>query len=123
GERLHDRVRCGLSVKPATDSSFQNGGPEPVQHEGRVAVRGAHRSAHPGQLVVEGALPDARRRRNVGAEDADAEPAAAPQGAETVAVLRCELHGRAPVGLDAEIPGPEAPSMPPAVKTTGTLAT
>ena len=83
-----------------------------MEHERGVAVRAADGAAHPRQLVVQRAGPHAGRRRDVCAEDPDADPPEAPERPEAVAVLLGELHGRSPVSLNAEVRGAQAPRAP-----------
>src|SRR5207247_10472180 len=84
--------------------------PKPMQDDRGVAMRGADREADPSELEVQGTLPDARRRRDVGAEDAHADPPEATEGPKTVAVPPGELYRGRPVGLDADAHRPYAPT-------------
>ena len=68
-------------------------------------------AGHPGELDPQRLFPDPGRRGDVGAEDANADPAQAAEGREALAVALGQLDGRRPVGLDTEVGRPQLPEV------------
>src|SRR5207244_3749016 len=99
-----------LPVEPAAGSPRNDDGPEALEDERGIAMREPDGAAHPRQLEVQGFLPDARGRGDIGPENADADPAQAAERAEPVTVALRELDRSGPVRLDAEICRTEAPA-------------
>jgi hypothetical protein len=84
---------------------------QPPQHERGVSVRAVDGPTHESELVGECLVEHLRGRRDVGAEDAHADPAEAADRGEPVALVEREPHGRGPVRLDAETARAQAPPM------------
>ena len=112
GERADDLLARELLVEGEPGAAGKDLGTQAPQDDRGVAVSRPDRSAHPLHLVVERPLPDARRRRDVRAQYADAHPAeAAPRG-ESLAFAPRALDRGLPLRLDAEIVGARTPAAP-----------
>jgi hypothetical protein len=105
-----DRRRRGLSVEHAADALRDHERLEPLQDDRRLADGLVELLRELRQLIVERGLVDLRRRRDVGAEHAHADPLEAAERAEAVALLERRVDRRAPVGLDAEPVRRDAPA-------------
>ena len=111
-ERAHDRVAGGFPVERHAGARGQDDGLQAVQDDCRVAVRAVDGLRHPADLEDERPFEHARRRRDVGAEDAHADPAEASDRADAAALVERQLDGRAPVGLDPEADRLQPPVVP-----------
>ena len=111
GERVDDRVARGRTVEHVAGPRRHDDRLQPPQHERCVAVRAVDGPAHASELVGECLVEHLRGRRDVRAEDADADPAEAADRGEPVALVEREPHGRVPVRLDAEAARPQPPLM------------
>ena len=111
-ERVHDRVAGRRAVERHAGARGQDDGLQAVQDDRRVAVRAVDGPRHPADLEDERPLEHARRRRDVGAEDAHADPAETADRADAVALVERQLDGGAPVGLDAEADRLQPPVVP-----------
>jgi hypothetical protein len=80
-----------------------------AQSQRGVAMRPVDDTAHASDLVIERALPGARGRRDVGAEDPHADPGEPAEGPESVAVAQRKLDRGVPVDLNPEVGRPQTP--------------
>ena len=81
GECVDERVPGRLAVEHAAGAACDHRRLEPAQDDRGVTVRRVDYAAHAPELVVERTLGGTRRGRDIRAEDANADPAQAAEGA------------------------------------------
>jgi hypothetical protein len=103
GKRVHDRQRGCRPVEREAAARRDEDDFRPAQRQRRVPRRPVHPRRDPAELVLQRAGENARRRRDVCAEDVDSEALEATQRGEARALALRVVDGCAPVGLDTEL--------------------
>ena len=102
GERADHGRGSPVTAQLAAGVSLDEHRLQPVQHDCRLALRLVELERDLAELVLERRLVDLRRRRDVRAEDPDADALKAAQRPETLSLAPRGVDRGGPVGLDAE---------------------